>query len=335
MDERGWFMRDPFPTHTLPEPVRSYITDGARAIGCDPSYIALPVLSSLASAIGNARNIQLKRTWNEPAILWTAIIGESGTAKSPALQLALRPIRSIQARHMQENAEALKAWEREHEQWERAPKGKGRPSEPLRPLCERVCTDDATIEAIAVLLQQNPRGLLMIRDELSGWFDFGRYSSSGRSGAGGADVAKWLEMFSGSTLSIDRKTSDPIYVPRASMSITGGVQPEIFKRVLGQQHRENGLAARFLFAWPLRKAKHWSEHDVIADLEAEVIALYDRLHAMQPETDTSGNIEPFSLVLTMEAKEAWIDFSNRHAHEQSDLTGDLAEIGRASCRERV
>ena len=79
----------PFPVGTLPATVRKLVSEGAESIGCDSSFIALPVLSVLGSAIGNSRRAELKKDWQVPPILWTAIVGESGTAKSPALKLSL------------------------------------------------------------------------------------------------------------------------------------------------------------------------------------------------------------------------------------------------------
>ena len=84
----------PFPEDALPEPIRGFVTEAAKAIGCDPSYVALPLLSGLASAIGNTHRIALKRRWTEPAIVWTAIVGESGTQKTPAFGLAMMAIRA-------------------------------------------------------------------------------------------------------------------------------------------------------------------------------------------------------------------------------------------------
>jgi len=285
-------MRTTFPLVALPEPVRTYVADGARAIGCDPSFVALPMLSALASMIGNARTLQLKRSWSEPSILWTVIVGESGTSKSPAFELALKPVRRIQSRMLSENAQQLDSWKQDHAEWERTCKRsvptQGRPSEPERPVCPRVLTDDATVESVAPLLQDNPRGLLLARDELSGWFHFGRYSN----GQGAGDAARWLEMFGARMLSVDRRTSDTIFVDRASVSIAGGIQPAILRRALGQQHRENGLCARFLLAWPPRIPKRWTEDDVSEALEESVFDVFDRLHDLQPGTDTNGNPTP-------------------------------------------
>jgi hypothetical protein len=72
----------PFPVAALPEPIRGFVSAGAKAIGCDPSYLALPLLTAIAAAIGNTRRLELKRGWSAPAILWTAIVGESGRRAS-------------------------------------------------------------------------------------------------------------------------------------------------------------------------------------------------------------------------------------------------------------
>jgi hypothetical protein len=67
----------PFPTDVLPAIPRDFIRQGARALGCDESFIALPLLAALASAVGNARRIELKRTWREPCVIWAVIVGDS------------------------------------------------------------------------------------------------------------------------------------------------------------------------------------------------------------------------------------------------------------------
>ena len=131
----------PFPVDALPEPVRSYVVEGATAVGCDAAFVALPLLSGLAGAIGNTRRIQLKRGWAEPAIVWTAIVGESGTQKSPAFRLALRAVRTQQHRMMKEHQQALKQWEVESELYEiafnewkkQAAKGHAAPDPPAAP----------------------------------------------------------------------------------------------------------------------------------------------------------------------------------------------------------
>jgi hypothetical protein len=88
----------PFPSAALSEPLRAFTEQAAAALGCDPAYVALPVLTAVAGCIGNARRIRLKRTWSEPSVLWCGVVGESGTLKSPAQEAALDALEKVEDR---------------------------------------------------------------------------------------------------------------------------------------------------------------------------------------------------------------------------------------------
>lgn len=221
----------PFPTNVLPTVPRDLIRHGAKALGCDESYVALPLLAALASAVGNTRRIRLKATWCEPCIVWAVIVGESGTLKSPALDLVLKPLHDLQAAAFAEYREAMEQYARDKatfdadlNEWKKKGRKAGEPppDEPEEPVAIRYVCADTTVEALAVLLERQPRGLLMARDELSGWVNsFDAYKSSR-----GADVGHWLSMHRAGPLTVDRKTGRRvIHVPRAAISIVGGVQP--------------------------------------------------------------------------------------------------------------
>jgi len=320
---------EPFPVNSLPEPIRSFVRQGAEALGCAPAFVALPLLAAAASAIGNTRRIELKRGWYEPAILWTAIVGDSGTLKSPALELALRSPRRLQSAAMKRYAEEMEAYNAELLQYElelaqcRRSKGKSDPPEkPKEPVAWRCICDDTTIEALAVLLQQNWRGLLMARDELAAWLGgFDRYAQSK-----GGEVPKWLEMHGGRSIMVDRKTGNPrtIYVPRAAVSVTGSIQPVTLQRALGRAHYENGLAARLLLACPPRRVKRWTEAEVNRLTEETVAGMFERLYSLEGIAGDNGDPEPGIVGLSPPAKAAWIDFYNEHAQEQVTLSGDVS-----------
>jgi hypothetical protein len=216
----------------------------------------------------------------------------------------------------------LMEYEKQLTAWKRSSEGGEPPVKPEEPRADRCWCDDSTIEALAVLLQQNPRGLLLVRDELAGWLgSFDRYSQ-GR----GADAAKWLEMFGGRSIMVDRKSGQAktIYVQRAAVSVAGGIQPETLRRALGVEHRENGLAARLLLACPSRQAKRWTEADISHEIESRMEALFDKLYSLQLVTDSKGDAGPLDLPLTAQAKTTWVNFYNDHAREQEELTGELA-----------
>ncbi len=321
----------PFPIAALPHPCRRFVRQAAMAIGCDSSYVALPMLSGLAGAIGNSRVIRLKPGWIEPSVVWAAIVGESGTTKSPALDAVVRPIHAWQRRAMIQHGEAMLEYDNAmsrhavvKREWEKSgmKQGEPQPEQPKKPTCPRAVVSDTTIEKLAVLMQENPRGLLLERDELAGWFrSFDQYK-----GGRGGDCQNWLTMFGARTMIVDRKTGEQttIYVPRAAVSITGSVQPEILRQTLGREHFQDGLAARLLLAYPPQRVNHWTDAQLLPATEQEWADLFAALMALEPELDDNGDSQPKVLPLSPSGKSAWVSFYDQHAAEQAELVGDLA-----------
>jgi hypothetical protein len=133
-------------------------------------------------------------------------------------------------------------------------------------------------------------------------------------------------MHNGESIFVDRKTGDrrTIHVRNASVSVTGGIQPFILNKALGDEHRESGLAARLLLACPPRRPKRWTEADIDPDLEQEVAKLIDQLYLLQPAADKYGSDTPVIVELTDDAKQHWKAYYNEHGREQVDLTGELS-----------
>ncbi len=201
----------PFPVEALPALVSSFVSDSAKGIGCDPTFIIMPLLAVFAAAIGSTRTLMLKPGWFAPAILWTVVIAESGSMKTPAHRLALASIMARQKKALQQQALAQREYERELGQHElelvrwKAKKDPSipRPEEPIEPFAERCIVSDTTVEALAPILDKNPRGLLLGCDELAGWFGgFNAYKSGGR------DLESFLSMYDAGYSKIDRKTAE-------------------------------------------------------------------------------------------------------------------------------
>jgi len=320
----------PFPLDTLPEWIRGFVNAVSRAIGCDPSYVILPLLSALASAIGNSRSLLIKRGWSAPSILWTVAIGESGSQKSPPFRLVMQSVRDIQQRDLESHRETIGKHEQREAlyeidlaKWKKKPVG-GPPTKPAAPPTPREIVSDSTVEALAGVLQGNPRGVLLARDELSGWFgSFDKYNS----GKGSSDTSHWLSMYNGETLIVDRKTGVPlIIVPHASVSLSGGIQPGIFSKAVKGELRESGLLARLLLAYPPSRPKQWSDDEIGSELISGLETIIDNLRSLQPEESENGDLKPTLVRLSPESRTVFIRFYNEHAQETADLSGDLASI---------
>jgi Protein of unknown function (DUF3987) len=314
----------PFPVGALPEPIREYVSQGALALGCDPAYIALPALAVAASAIGNTRTIRLKRGWDEPSVVWTAIVGESGTLKSPAYLKAVaylfkiqRDMLALYREHMKQYKEDMKAYK------EAKDDGTATGPPPEKPVFERVIASDTTIEKVAEILEDNPRGILVARDELAGWLgSFTRYKGKG----GGTDLPYWLEIHRAGTILYDRKTGErtTVMVPQAAASVTGGIQPGVLVRALTPEFLDAGLAARLLLAMPTAPPKRWSEIEIDPPVEEAYQKAITSLLALGFDTIPGGEDVPHALRLSPEAKAAWVAFYNAWAREQAAAEGELA-----------
>lgn len=319
----------PFPTDSLPPFAADFVKNAALSIGCDDSYIALPLLAVFAAAIGNSRKLYVKRTWSASSAIWTAIVGESGTAKSPAMSLVMKPIEALQATALKRHAEEMTEFEKAKHEFDKElalykrgkSEGDAPPLSPEVPQPHRLVVQDTTVEALAPIFLHNPRGLLLSRDELSGWLgSFNRYS-----GKQGADEAAWLSMFDGASLIVDRKGGNgPIYVPSALISITGGIQPKILSTALTSEHRASGLAARILVASPPRIAQKWTDAELHPGYILEMASLIGKLNGLQLEFDEEGNANPRVIHMSAEAKSAWVAYYNRHHETQAAMIGDDA-----------
>jgi hypothetical protein len=297
----------PFPTHVLPPVIRKFVEEGAASIGCDATAIALPLLAALASTIGNTRRLKIKKGWLAPPILWAVIIGRSGSQKSPGFKFAMKPLETIQA-------EIFSEWK------QRMDAGAGAAEYPL----ERLTVGDTTIEALAVTLAANPRGLLLKSEGLNGWISsFGRYKTGDRSSG---DAARWLVCYDAGYVEIDRRTDKKhIVIPNASVSVGGTIQPGILHQAIGNEHRENGLLPRMLLAYPPQNKKKWRESEIAEQTIEQVTDVFRNLRKLDFQLDRYGNELPEIIGLSQQAREMFIDFFEEHAeHQHKAESDDLA-----------
>jgi hypothetical protein len=184
---------------------------------------------------------------------------------------------------------------------------------------------DSTVEALAVVLADNPRGLLLGRDEQAGWLgSMDRYA--GKSSGGGSDEAFFLSAYNGIAHDVDRRTGGrrTIHVKQAALWVCGGIQPAVLQRHLGTERRESGLLARLLLAAPPPRPQTWSEAEVSFFTKQAFNDTLDRLYRLEPDVDAEGRERPRLVRLSSEAKRLWVEFHDEHAAELAGYVGDLA-----------
>ncbi len=318
----------PFPVDALPAPIARFVRSVAGATSTDPSWAALAALVVMAGCIGNRVAVKLKRGWVEPAILWAALVGKSGSIKSIVLRLVARPLVELFKMEREEFATKKSAYaigmERhnvEMTKWKKEQKNsppRDPPLEPEKPKEKRVLVSDVTIEKLAALLGENPLGLLVVRDELAGLINsFDRYA-----GGKGSDLQAWLSMNDGSALLVDRKTDGSTFVERASVSLLGTIQPFTLESVFGVLEREAGLLARMLLACPPERPALWTEDDLPDAVAATWQDLLAALLALEPAIDDAGSPRPRLIGLPNDAKKLFVSWHDRHARQVAESGDD-------------
>lgn len=283
-----------FPVDAFSPTARKFLREAADSLVCPVDLVGLPMLVMLSSAIGTSRVIKLKGDWSEGATIYGVSIARPGGKKTPAANKAFRPVYDEQSR-------LLESYRKECDQCE---------DEDEKPGLESVYVDDTTVEALSVVLQNSPRGLLLSRDELTSWVrGMDKYN-----GGKGNDRQFWLSMWSNNPVRVDRKSNKgPIIIPNPFVSVYGTIQPKILPEI--GAGREDGMLDRFLFAFPDEMPSSWTD-DVVSDETNKALqSLYTKLRDL--DTDEDG--KPKQVGFSSEAKKLFVELFNEHDQEKQSV----------------
>lgn len=284
------------PETIIPEPLRLWLLDTAHRMQCPIDFVAAAAVVMTGALIGAGCGIRPMRRddWLVVPNLWGGVVGRPGMLKSPAIAEILRPLTRLEAqakehfddeqREHQAELEMFKA-EKEALKFQMIKTAKGNPSsdemlhdpetlkqqfaellEPEKPIWRRYESNDATIEKMGVLLNENPRGILLSRDELIGLLrSFDREDRA-------ADRAFYLEAWNGTgSKTTDRIGRGTIRVENLCVSIFGGIQPSKLVTYLNLAVKSidnDGLMQRFQVMVYPDEPKGWKLVDERPNIEA-------------------------------------------------------------------
>ena len=240
-----WGSFDPpeLPQGLLPPVIEQFARANGDQMGADPAGLAIAALVTCAAAIPDAVKIKVKQhdDWHESARLWAALVGPPSTKKSPIISAATSPLCRL-------DVEMMRAWQKRVQEYDaltpEEKKGRQRPPQ------TRLRIEDATIEAAQQVLEGSPWGVLMLQDEMSGFF--GAMDKYGNGKGAAADRAFWLRSFNGGQFALNRVSRGAAIIDNVSVSMLGGIQPEPLRKIAGDSV-DDGLLQR-LFPIMLRGA---------------------------------------------------------------------------------
>ena len=329
-----------FPADLLGPLWASWTAQSAAAASSPPDYVGVALLSCAGAALANVRWPIAGAGWTEPPVIWVAEVGSPSTGKSPGMDAAFDLVRHVEDMMASGFDDAHRDYETrkqiakaKREAWEKevaaALKSVGTappmpdeaviPDEPIRP---RIRVADVTTERLGALAAGLPRGLLLVRDELSGWLGgFDRY------GGGGSDRAFALEMYGGRSYVVDRmKSPEPMRIRHLSVGVLGGVQPDKLPAIIDTP--DDGLISRVLWAWPDVLPKFILARQPADDIAAK--DAFNRLASLPMSVDEAGLPQPRRLPLTSGAESVLEQFAQEMRSRAHDTSGPMAgAIGKA------
>lgn len=287
----------------LPATLRDWLADIADRMQIPLDFPAATAVVALASVVGSQLRIRPKRRddWQVTPNLWGAIVGRPSAMKSPVIGEVLKPLRRLETKARKVFAEALGEYESNLEKADikriakrETMKKAAKRGDDLsnwaiereditKPTERRYLVNDTTVEKYGMLLQENPHGLLIFRDELTGWLrsldDEQRAS----------DKAFYLEAWNGSgRFTYDRIGRGTLHIDDTTTSIFGGIQPSplaLYLRAALAFGGDDGLVQRVQVMVYPDEPKTWRNVDRWPDTDAKNKAfdLFQRLSDLDTE----------------------------------------------------
>lgn len=285
-----------FPYDIFPIEIMMLLENAEETLNFPIEYLASSILSASSVAIGNTYNVKFKEGFIVKPNLYLALVGNAGDVKSHPLKFAYEPIEKIEKAAYIEYIEKLK-------EYNSLPDEERKRTE--KPIYKKTILKDFTPEALIKMHSNNNRGVSILSDELFGWIkNFGRYSSSG-------EQETYLSLWNGSSISVDRKSDEPIRLDNTCVNIIGTIQTKILPE-LGKDNRgNNGFIERMLFALNENpKPVLWSYKEINKKLVTKYETMISRLLTLNFNNFDSNIIE-----LTENAKQYLINWQNKQRKE--------------------
>ncbi len=294
----------------LPLTLRGYVQDCAERLQVDPAFVAVPLLVSLGSVLGNRLGLRPKTydDYTEFANLWGAIMGRPATLKSPSLSAASRFIEKLEKSANQAHQDTKTDWQQQKavakiQRQAAAQKAKkvamaGQEIDPASLISEddddagpplrRFTCNDASPESLHSILSrpENATGVLLFNDELSSLI--ARMNDPER---GAALRSFLLSGWNGNQSAVvDRiGRGENLRVDRCCVSVLGGIQPgklaPLVDAAVKESAQDDGWLQRFsLLVYPDAPVDFQCiDRAPDATAYAEVMSVFERVEAAHGE----------------------------------------------------
>jgi len=321
----------PWRDELLPADLREFVRDVADRTQCPPDYVGVAQLVAVSAVVGRKVAIRPKQhdDWTVVPNQWGVIIGRPSALKSPALKRALRPLDALESRERINYNQAKSNHNANCELLEmerKSAKDKAKKllssgdrnaalaelnkfsSDMLAPIQRRYIVNDSTVEKLGELLNENPNGLLLVRDELGGWL------ATMQSEDGSVARAFYLECFDGNgSFTYDRIGRGTIFIESCCLSLIGCIQPSRIAplvRAAIDGEMDDGLIQRMQLAVYPDDIPEWQMVDRLPNKSAA-----ERVERVFEQLDQLPDKPRSELRFSLEAQEIFNVWYTRHMQQ--------------------
>jgi hypothetical protein len=258
------------------------------------------LLAVCSRLIGTSSIVSIKNDWSEPLVFWGMVCGITGAMKSTTLSVITKPLVRLQAQSEFEYA-------RDSQQWKEAAAAAAKNGEEfteLEPLKVEYFIDDASFESVGQAHKENPRGILVLQDEIDAFYaGFNKHR-----GGKGDDAQRWLPLSGGAPIKVNR-LSRKLFVEKTCVAIVGTIQPDTVIPILRDPKSNiSGMNARWNYCnVPFPSALDYSNDDgAIANLQSILLDLYKKLLLLPGgEFGEDGQLQQTNYLLSQESHDLW------------------------------
>ena len=315
-----------FPLEIFPKAIRDIIEALEEYENYNVDFTSASFLTVFAAAMGNTWSVRFMTGWVSRPIIYMVLVGSPSCGKTPPLQQAVAPLLKLDGEYDMIYCKEMETYRR----WERmSAKQREKHSLPEEmKMPQRKChvVVDSTVEALIGALRDNPRGVLIYKDEIDSLLsNFNRYN--------GSDEGYFLSLFSGTPFKYSRKSNNEhIFLANPYCSIIGTTQPGRLGEQFGGKRMMNGFSSRFLKVYPeIDKMPSWNDTAMPDSVLEEWERIIRKVVAATPSTDQEGKATSIELLFSQESKLRiiqWKDEVNNKVYAETDSDAVRALCGK-------
>ena len=308
------------PIDIFPIQVQTIIQDYQRCMNYPVEFTTASILALTSVTMGNSVQLQVHSEWYTTAIIYLLMVQNRGHSKS-------HPMRDIFKYLFLKDKEFKEIYDSDKKQYlrdienfriQRKKEKVSADSEPEEPIRQRTHITKFTPEVLYKIHADNPKGLIVWSDEAKSWFgSFNQYSKN-------ADEQLWCTIWNGGHLSRETISHGGEFIPKAFVSILGGIQPDEIIDFI-KENTNNGLVDRILFSYPeYLKVPKWAIDELPMSTTMQLKNIYENMY----RTSIYTGIDKIDTIkYSDEAKKIVIEWNNKKVDEVNSEPNNITYQG--------